>query len=145
LSSLIESVAELRVSLSSLEARLVEIQQTPTEDSSSVLEISPVSQLRPYTADISEAFTTSTQLSPSALIVQALIPPQQEQTASFPTATPVPKSKWGFFIGDTVRISNAIEIGSIRVPYRFKTGTIACFTAQCIVIGISYEHSGICS
>jgi len=141
LSSIIEAVAALRVSITSSEARLTEIQHTPHEDSASS-ENEITSDLRPFSVDIQEAYRISETPSPPALVVQAVL----ENSVSFvelPTATPVPQSEWGFFVGDIVRISNSIQIGNIRVPYRYKTGTIIRFTAQHIVVEITYENSGV--
>lgn len=143
LSSIIESVAALRVSISSFEARPTEIQHTPHEDSASS-ENEITSDLRPFSVDIQEAYRISETPAPPALVVQAQsVPENSVSSVELPTATPVPQSKWGFFVGDIVRIRNSIRIGNIRVPYRYKTGTIVRFTAQNIIVEITYENSGV--
>ena len=51
-----------------------------------------------------------------------------------------PVTRFGYFVGDIVRITNHLKIGPVRIPYKQKAGTIDHFTDHFIYVKINYKN-----
>ena len=85
-----------------------------------------------------------TDLRDSARQVDFVTSPRfaESDSSAFTEDPECPSSKWGFTVGDKVRITNSVRVGNFVVPNRFRSGTVEFFTSIYVAVNISYRKNG---
>ena len=52
-----------------------------------------------------------------------------------------PITRFGYFVGDIVRITNSVKIGPVRIPYKQKSGSVHHFTDHFIFVKINFKNA----
>ena len=87
------------------------------------------------------AVSANSTFSASRESTERQIPVHQVEFESESGTESVPRSKWGFTIGDKVHIKNVVEVGGFRVPYKYKRGVVVDFTSRFVQVKIEFKQN----
>ena len=65
---------------------------------------------------------------------------RRKQNSTQASSQDPPISRFGYFVGDIVRIKNSVKIGPVRIPYKQKSGSVHHFTDHFIFVKINFKN-----